>query len=148
MSTYTQIIYHIVFSTKDRKNVITTENRDELFRYIWGIIKNKKCHLYRMNGTKNHLHILSHLHPSICLADYIREIKVGSTKWIKENKKFQGFTNWQDGYSAFTHSIQDKNTLIEYIKNQNEHHNNISFIDEYRTLLNDAGIEFDEKYLF
>lgn len=93
MSTYTQIYYHIVFSTKNRECVLSAKSRERLFRYIWGVIKNKKCHLYRINGGEDHLHILSDLHPTVCLADFIKDIKVSTSKWIKDNQVFQGFTN-------------------------------------------------------
>ena len=78
----------------------------------------------------------------------VKAIKTGSAKWIKENKVFPQFDHWQEGYGAFTHSMREKAALIEYIKNQEEHHRQVDFLDEYRKLLRDAGIEFDEKYLF
>jgi REP element-mobilizing transposase RayT len=147
MSTYTQILYHIVFSTKDRQPVLNSEVREPLFRYVWGIIKNKNCHLYRIGGSDEHVHILTSLHPSLALADFIKDIKVSSTKWAKENKLLPDLTHWQDGYGAFTHSIRDKDRLIEYIKAQTEHHKKVSFLDELRELLVEARIDFDERYL-
>jgi putative transposase len=78
MTTYTQIYYHIVFSTKNRDPVLTHERREELFRYIWGIVKNRNSRLHRINGTEDHLHIFSGLHPSCCLADLVRDIKTGA----------------------------------------------------------------------
>jgi len=147
MSTFTQIYYHIVFSTKNREPVLRPERREELFRYIWGIIRNKNSHLYRINAVEDHLHILSSLHPSVALADFIKDIKVASNGWIQEQKIFPRFTGWQDGYGVFTASHDDKDRLIEYIKSQQEHHRKETFLDEYRRLLKEAGIEFDEKYL-
>lgn len=147
MSTFTQIYYHIVFSTKHREPVLVAEHREELFRYIWGIIRNKNSHLYRINAVEDHLHILSSLHPTVALADFIKDIKVASNGWIKEQQLFPHFKGWQDGYGAFTASHADKDRLIEYIKSQQEHHRKETFLDEYRRLLNEAGIEFDEKYL-
>jgi putative transposase len=147
MSTYTQILYHIVFSTKDRRAVLDEPRREELFRYVWGIGKNKDCHLYRINGIEDHIHILTSLHPAIKLSDYIKEIKTSTNKWIKENDVFPAFTYWQSGYGAFTLSYAEKDGLIEYIKNQQEHHKTESYLDELRRLLKAAGIEFDEKYL-
>jgi putative transposase len=147
MSTFTQIYYHIVFSTKNREPVLRSDGREELFRYIWGIIRNKNSHLYRINAVEDHLHILSSLHPSVALADFIKDIKVASNGWIKERQLFPHFNGWQDGYGAFTASHADKDGLIEYIKNQQEHHRQETFLDEYRRLLKEAGIEFDEKFL-
>lgn len=147
MSTYTQVYYHIVFSTKNRAPVLDEARREELFRYIWGIIKNMNSHLYRMNGLEDHLHILTSLHPTACLADLVKDIKTGSSRWIREHGVFPQFSHWQEGYGAFTHSLGDKDRLIEYIKRQQEHHRRESFDDEYRRLLEEAGIEFEEKYL-
>jgi len=147
MSTYTQIIYHIVFSTKDRKPCLKTEKRDELFKYIWGLIRNKKCHLYRINGTDDHIHILAELHPTVCLADLIKDIKLSASQWIKAENVFPGFMGWQTGYGAFTVSPKGKDALIEYIKNQENHHRRTTFTEELRILLDEAGIVYDPKYL-
>lgn len=147
MSTYTQIIYQIVFSTSKRITCLHQENRPELFKYISGIIKNKKSHLYRINGVEDHLHIVTHLHPTIALSDLVKDIKVASSIKIKETGWFKNFTAWQDGYGAFTYSIKEKDKLIEYVKNQEEHHKKISFKEEYIELLKEHKIEFDEKYL-
>lgn len=149
MSTYTQIYYHIVFSTKERMPALTADRRDDLFRYTWGILKNKESHLYRIGGVEDHIHMLTSVHPTICLADLVREIKTATNKWIKENAVFPKFTHWQDGYSAFTVSHDGKDAVIEYIKDQEPHHKNkkVSFQDELRGLLEKYGIQFDEKYL-
>ncbi len=147
MSTYTQLFYHIVFSTKNRERTIISQNRELLLKYIWGIIKNKKSHLYRINVVEDHIHILTHIHPSIGLSDFVKTIKVSSSVWIKENDLFPCFQHWQDGYGAFTCSINDKARLIEYIINQEEHHKRVSFLDEYKILLKEAGVKFEERYL-
>jgi len=81
------------------------------------------------------------------LANFIKDTKISTSKWIKEHNIFPGFTNWQSGYGAFTHSQREINAIIEYIKRQEEHHKKTSFRDEYRSLLGDAGIEFDDRYL-
>jgi REP element-mobilizing transposase RayT len=147
MSTYTQIIYQIVFGTKNRERILTKLGREELYKYIGGILKNKHCHLYRINGVDDHLHIVMHLHPSVALADLIKDIKLATTDFIKNNCIFQEFNGWQDGYGAFTYSIKEKDRLIEYVKNQEEHHKIKTFRDEYIELLKEYKIEFDEKYL-
>lgn len=147
MSTFTQIIYQIVFSTKNRARVLSKEKRDELFKYMSGVIMNKKCHLYRINGVEDHLHILTHIHPSIALATLVKDIKVSSSLYIKEHGLFDGFTSWQEGYGAFTYSIKEKFRLIEYVKNQEEHHKKRTFKEEYKKLLIEHGIDFDEKYM-
>ncbi len=147
MSTYTQIIYHLVFSTKHRIPCLTPEKRENLFRYIWGICKNKQCHLYRINGVEDHIHLLICLHPTVALSDLVKDIKVSTSIWIKAKGEMPDFLNWQDGYSAFTHSINDMDILIEYIKNQVEHHQKRPFREELKRLLRDAGIDYDDKYL-
>jgi putative transposase len=147
MSTYTQSLYQIVFSTKRREPVLVKDNRPELFKYIWGILKNKKCHLYRINGVEDHIHIVTHLHQSVALATLIKDIKVASSMFIKEQELFPKFNGWQDGYGAFTYSQDAKDNLIEYVKNQEEHHRIKTFREEFIELLKEHGIGFDEKYL-
>jgi REP element-mobilizing transposase RayT len=147
MSTYTQILYQIVFGTKSRERTLSKENRDELFRYISGVIKNKNCHLYRINGVEDHLHIVTHLHPNVSLASLVKDIKLGSTDHIKKTNLFKNFRGWQEGYGAFTYTIKEKDRLIEYVKNQEAHHAKRSFRDEYAELLAEHGIAFEEKYL-
>jgi putative transposase len=147
MSTYTQIYYHIVFSTKNRERVLAAKRREDLFRYIWGVIQNHESHLYRIGGVEDHVHILTSVHPTGSLADLVKDIKVASSRWIAEERAFPRFTHWQDGYAAFTASHGEKTRLIEYIKGQAEHHKRFSFHDELRKLLTEAGAEFDVRHL-
>lgn len=146
MSTYTQILFQIVFSTMDRMPTLNKKNRDELYKYIWGVLKNKNCHLYRIGGVEDHIHLLFDLHPTVSLAGLVKDIKLAAGKYIKENNLFPLFTGWQEGYGAFTYSISEKDRLIEYIKNQEGHHKVISFQEEFRLLLGENGIVFEEKY--
>ncbi len=146
MTSYRQIYFHIVFGTKSHQNTIPEKHCSELYKYIWGIIKNKNCHLYRINGTSNHIHVFSDLHPTISLSDYIRDIKRSSSIWLKENTNFPDFGGWAGGYAALTKSHADKHMIIEYIKNQKEHHQKETFEEEYRRLLKENGIDLDEKY--
>lgn len=148
MSTYTQIIYQIVFSTKHREPVMNVDNRDELYRYIAGVAKNKKCFVYQINGVEDHLHIVLDLHPSIALASLVKDIKISSSIYTKDKGLFKNFKSWQEGYGAFTYSIKEKDRLINYVKNQVEHHKIKTFKDEYIELLKENGVEFDDKYLF
>jgi putative transposase len=148
MSTYTQIIYQIVFSTKNRERTLTVNGRDELFKYISGVLKNKNCHIYQINGVEDHLHIITHLHPTVALSSLVKDIKVSSALYIKEHNLFEHFTNWQEGFGAFTYSLKEKDRLIEYVKNQVEHHRIHTYKEEYIEFLNEYEIKFDEKYLF
>jgi REP element-mobilizing transposase RayT len=147
MSTYTQILYQIIFSTKERKKVIDYENQVKLYKYIYGIINNKKSHLYRIGGVEDHIHIVTHLHQSIALADFIKDIKVSSSKWIKENNIFPKFNGWQIGYAVFTYSIKSKENLVKYVMNQREHHRKKTFIEELKELLKEHNVDYNEKYL-
>lgn len=147
MSTYTQILYQIVFSTKSREQTLLKPNREELFKYIWGVLKNKNCHLYRIGGVADHLHIVIHIHPSISLASLVKDIKLSSSGYIKTNQLFPDFDGWQNGYGGFTYSFKDKDHLIEYVKHQEQHHKTVTFRDELIELLKEHGIEIDEKYL-
>jgi putative transposase len=146
MSSYRQLLYHIVFRTKDSLPTIKQDNTDQLFAYITGIIKNKNSHLHRINGVENHLHVLTDVHPSIALADFMREIKASTSSWMKSSGLFPAFNGWAEGYGSLTCSYKDKVRLIDYIKNQQEHHRKEPFEDEYRNLLKESGIEIDERY--
>jgi putative transposase len=147
MARYTQILYHIVFSTKNRDHVLVKEHREKLFRYIWGATKNKNCVLYQINGVEDHLHIASHLNPVIALANFVKDIKVSSSLFIKNENLFPGFKGWQEGYAAFTKSYSEKNIVMNYISNQENHHRELSFKEELIALLREENVDFDEMYL-
>ncbi|MFT5834808.1 MAG: putative transposase [Cognaticolwellia sp.] len=127
---------------------MTKDKRTDLFKFIWGILEKKKCHLYRMNGVEDHIHILTSMRTTMDVANLVKDIKVASHLWIEENEIFPEFIEWQVGYGAFTVSAYEKDGLIEYIKNQEAHHKIETFEDEYRRLLKEHDIDFDEKYLF
>jgi len=146
MSSYRQHLYHIVFRTKESLPTIKQDHVNELYAYITGIIKHKNSHLYRLNGVENHLHILTDINPSIAPMNFVKDIKVSTSIWMKNNNFFPAFKGWAVGYGSFTCSYMDIGRLINYIKDQQEHHNKISFEDEYRNLLLEYGITPDEKY--
>jgi putative transposase len=147
MGSYRQIIYHITFRTKYNIPAIVPENKVQLYKYIWGIIRNKNCVLFQINGIEDHIHILSDLHPSIALADYMKDIKVASSVWAKHSGLFPRFRGWAESYGAFTVAYRNKQTIINYIKNQEEHHKKVSPKDEYIALLKEQGVKYDERYL-
>lgn len=126
---------------------MTKDRRDDLYKYISGVLKNKNCHLYRIGGIEDHIHILMDLHPTVSLSSIVKDVKLSSTEYIKENSLFPQFDGWQNGYGAFTYSIREKDILIEYIKNQEAHHKVKTFKEEYLELLKEHNIAFDEKYL-
>ena len=144
MSTYAQILYHIVFSTKNRERVLGKPRRDDLYRFIWGVLQKRKCHLYRIGGVEDHLHILISLHQTVALSDLVKEIKTSSSLWMKGQQVFPAFSHWQDGYGAFTHALPDKDRLINYIRTQEEHHKHVTFREEYEKLLVEAGLTINQ----
>ena len=146
-NTYTQLLFHVVFSTKNRQRTLPDSHRELLYRYIWGIHKNLNCHMYRIGGIDDHVHILTATPTTLSLADYVKEVKTGSSRWLKEQAEFHRFDGWQDGYGAFTVTFSGKDSLIEYIKGQAEHHRTESLLDEYRRLLRENGVPYDERYL-
>jgi putative transposase len=149
MSTYTQFLYQLVFGSKDHLPFISSKNQDILFGYIAGVLKKKSCHSYIVGGATNHIHIITHIHPAVCPAYLIKDIKEASHALIlRERSLFQNFPGWQVGYSGFTYHISSKDSLINYVKNQAEHHRTISFKDELIQLLKEHDINFKDEYLF
>lgn len=147
ISTYTQILFQIVIGTKHRQRVLIKSGREKLFAYIGELLRNKNCHPYKINGVADHLHIITNIHPSIALADLVKDIKLATSSKIKEENWFPDFSYWQAGYSAFTYSIHSKENLMIYVANQEAHHQDVSSLDEMKGLLKDNKIDFNERYL-
>ena len=112
-NTYSQWLFHVVFSTKNRQRTLPDGHRELLDRYIWGIHKNLNCHLYRIGGMDDHAHILTAIPTTLSLADYVKEVKTGSSRWFKEQAQFHRSEGWQDGYGAFTGAFSGKDSLSE-----------------------------------
>ena len=146
-STFTNLSYHIVFSTKYRKNYLTDAVNADMYRYIAGIIANKNGQLLEIGGMPDHIHILTTCPPTIALAEFIRDIKANSSKWLHEEKHLIQFA-WQVGYGALTVSRSQLEIVRKYIRNQAEHHRTRTFEDEFREILVRNSIVFEEKYLF
>ena len=142
---YVKFLYHVVIRTKASRPTLSIEHSDELYRYIWGIIKNKKSVLYRINGTKDHIHILFSLHPTIAFSDFMRDLKIETSKMLKRTTGFEQFTAWGEKYAALTCNLNDKDVVVNYIKNQREHHNTLSFREEYEAFIKEIGEELDER---
>jgi putative transposase len=148
MSTYTQILYQIVFGSYNYSNFLTDENEKIIYPYIAVLLKNKSCHPYIVGGANNHLHIITHIHPTLASAYLVKDIKLASHKMIMENKKaFPHFSKWQVGYGLFTYHISAKNNLIKYVENQKTHHKNMTYKQELIDLLKEHSVDFDEEYL-
>lgn len=148
MSTYLQIIYQIVFSTRNQENTLDKANSLELYKYISGILKNKNRHPYCIEGVSNHLHIVTHLHPTIALSALVKDIKLASSAFISSNNLFSRFNGWQSGYGAFTYASDAKENLIKYVNNQETHHKQKSFKEEFIDLLTEHGIDYEDRFLF
>ncbi|MDR2115059.1 MAG: IS200/IS605 family transposase [Planctomycetaceae bacterium] len=142
---YVQLLYHIIIRTKANQPVIPLEHSEELYRYIWGMIKNKNGVLYRVNGMEDHVHIFVSIHPTIALADFMRELKTETSKMLKRTAGFENFMAWSDGYAALTYSLQDKDMIINYIKKQREHHKTVSFKEEFIEFIRTMGLVLDER---
>lgn len=147
-NTYTQLYIQIVFAVKGRENLIREEYREELQKYIAGIIANKKQKLLAIYCMPDHVHIFLSFHPEVVISDLVRDIKANSSSFIK-NKKFAGNTfSWQQGYGAFSYAKSQCDVVVKYVLNQAEHHKKRTFREEYVGFLKKFGIEYDDKYLF
>ena len=147
-NTYTQLYVQIVFVVHGRQNLISKQYREELHKYITGIVQTRGNKMLAVFCMSDHTHILVGLHPSIAVSDLTRDIKAGSSQFITKNKWVKGKFNWQVGFGAFSYSKSQIDTVIKYIFNQEEHHKKKTFKEEYLQLLKDFDIEYDEKYLF
>ncbi len=146
--TYSQIYIQIVFAVKGRENLISKKWKEELNKYIAGIIKGKGQKPIIVNGMPDHIHTFVGLRPAMAIADLARDIKNNSSNFINGNKWIKGKFAWQEGYGAFSYSHSQIERVFNYIKNQEEHHRKKSFRDEYIELLKKFEVEYNEKYLF
>jgi putative transposase len=144
---YTQINIHLVFSVKGRENVINSF-KDDLCKYIGGILKNQRHYPLSINGYKDHIHLFFELNPNISISETVKVVKANSSKWINENKFVKGKFYWQEGYGGFSYSKSQRKNVIQYIENQEEHHKKRSFREEYLDLLKKYEIQFSDNYLF
>lgn len=147
-NTFSQIYIQTVFAVSNRQSLIKPEFREELYKYITGIVKNQGQKLISINGVLDHIHILIGLRPAMALADLVQEIKADSTNFINKKKWLRGRFSWQEGYGAFSYGHSQLDTIIRYIQNQEKHHSRRTFRDEYLTLLRKFDIAFEEKYVF
>ena len=146
-NTYTKIYLHIVFAVQNRISLIQPEWKDELYKYITGIVKNNEHKLIAINGMSDHLHIAIGYKPHQLIPDLLQDIKGDSSKWINKKKFIRGKFNWQAGYGAFSFSHSHLDAVIKYINNQEKHHKKMAFREEYIELLKKYDVEYDEKYV-
>lgn len=148
MSTFTNLLFHVVFSTKYRQPTINALWQDELYGYIGGIIREEKGVLLKIGGVADHCHLLAKFSPTIAVSDMLRLIKTNSSKWINQRPDVKHKFQWQTGYAAFSVSESQSPIVGRYIANQQEHHRQKSFEEEFLEMLARHGIEYDPRYVF
>ena len=144
---YTNLLYHIVFSTKDRRPLITPEHEVRLYDYLGGTIRKVGGVSLELNGTEDHIHLLAKLRPDCALSDVLRELKANATGWMHDVFPSVKNFSWQRGYGAFTVSQSNVESVRRYIARQKEHHRKFSFRDEFIQFLKENGIEYDERFI-
>jgi putative transposase len=147
-NTFSQIYLHVVFAVKGRQNLISANHREELHKYITGIVQKRDHKMLAVFCMPDHVHMLIGLKPSGNVSDLVRDVKAGSSGFINENKWVAGKFNWQEGFGVFSYAKSQRDVVINYILNQEEHHKTKSFKEEYIDFLEKFEIEYDEKYLF
>ena len=147
-NTYTQIHLQLVFAVKYRAALIHKSWKDELYKYITGIVQGNNHKLLGINGIEDHIHIMIGFRTHQSLADLLQDIKGNSSKWINERGFNTKNFNWQEGYGAFSYSRSHLKNVLTYIENKESHHRKIKFLDEYKILLKKFEVEYDERYIF
>jgi putative transposase len=147
-NTYTQIYLQVVFSVQGRQSFIPTEHKEELYKYVSGIVKNKGQKLIAINGMPEHIHIFLGMKPDIALSDLVRDIKNNSSKFANDKKWIGSKFHWQEGFGAFSYGHSQIDAVVRYIQNQERHHSKRTFEEEYYDMLKKFNVEFDERYLF
>lgn len=146
--TFSQIYIHAIFAVKGRQNLLHEPWRNEVFRYMAGIVKNKDQKPIIINGVSDHVHLFIGLKPAKCLFDLIRDIKNNTTNFINDQKWITGKFSWQEGYGAFSYAHSQIENVYNYILGQEAHHHKKTFREEYFDFLKKFEVEFNEKYLF
>ena len=144
---YSQLYIQIVFAVKGRQNLISKNWKNEIYKYITGIITNQKQKLIAINGMPDHIHILVGIKPNVSISDLVRDIKSSSSKFINEQKWINGKFEWQSGFGAFSYGHSQLTNVIKYIENQEEHHKTKTFKEEYIAFLKIFNIDFKNEYL-
>lgn len=145
---YTQLYYHIVFATKARKEAIVEDHERDLYMYLYGYCKNHNVKVLRIGGYVDHVHMFLQLPPTIAISDYMHDMKISASNFMKQHAdKFPAFDGWASGYCALTYCQRDKDMIVGYIMKQKEHHKQTSLHDELKAMLDEAGVEYDERWL-
>ena len=147
-NTYSQIYIQAIFAVFGRQNLIKPDWKEEVYKYITGIVTNHDQKLIAINGVSDHVHILFGLKPSMSVSDLLKEIKSNSSRFINEKRFVRGKFRWQEGFGAFSYSRSQIDLVVRYIENQEKHHEKTSFKEEYLNFLENFEVDYDEKYLF
>jgi len=147
-NTYHQIHIHGIFAVKKRTGLIRKEWKDELYKYITGIVQKYDHKLLAINGMPDHVHVFFGMRPTQSLSDLMQDVKGGSSKWINEKKFIKERFEWQEGFGAFSYSKSQASKVISYVESQEVHHRKITFLDEYKKFLEKFEIDYDERYIF
>jgi putative transposase len=147
-NTFSQISIQGVFAVQHRANFILDIWRDDLQKYIAGVINGNGGKSLAVGGWRDHMHIFFGMEPTLCISDFIGQIKASSTNWINQNKLTKQKFNWQSGFGAFSYSKSQRDDVIKYIMRQEDHHRIQTFREEYLQLLRDFDVGYNEKYLF
>ena len=146
--TYANLLYHIIFSTKNRAPLIDDALAERLFPYIGGAFREMNGMMIDMNGPENHVHILAKLSQNHSIADILRNIRGNSSRWVHDTFRERASIAWQTGYAAFTVSESVAGSVRQYIRNQKEHHKTVTFEEEFIAFLRKNRIEYDERYIW
>lgn len=147
-NTYSQVYIHIVFAVQGRLNLIAEKHREELQKYITGIISKRNQKLLAVYCNPDHTHIFVGMKPELSISDLVRDVKAGSSNFINDKKWVVGKFSWQKGAGSFSHSHSQIDTVVKYVKNQKEHHHKKTFKEEYLEMLKNFAVDYDERYLF
>lgn len=147
-NTYTQIHLQLVFAVKYRLALIQPSWKDELYKYMTGIVQHYEHKLLIVNGMPDHVHLLIGMRPSQSVSELMKQVKGDSSKWINDRGFVNGKFQWQEGYGAFSYAKSDLPNVINYIQQQEEHHRTTTFMQEYKELLDAFEIVYDDKYIF
>ena len=146
--TYYQNLYHLIWSTKERRPLIPSESKQRIFEYLGGAFKTAGCIPLQVGGMSDHVHVLLGIPPKFAISEVIRDVKVCSTKWIGATLPDCKQFSWQEGFGSFTVSVSQKDSVYQYILRQEEHHKTRSFTDEFKEFLKIHDVQYDEKYLW
>ena len=147
-NTFSQIYLQFVFAVQHRQSLIPKQHKEELHKYITGLVQNRKAKMLAVNCMSDHLHLFVGFKPTVFISDFVKEIKVESNEFINSQNWIKGKFNWQEGYGVFSYSQSHIDAVVKYILNQEKHHQKRSFKQKYRELLEKFQIPFEERFLF